>query len=81
MLRRQRHAVQLVREQHLVAHRLGEREAARVVLLDPALDPVVEPGEDDLDRALADAGLLEQRAQRHPAPARRCRPPRAATAG
>jgi hypothetical protein len=62
VLRRQRPAVQGVGEQHLVAHRLGERKRALVVLLHVALDTAVEPGEDDLHRVVGDTGLLEQRA-------------------
>ena len=42
VLRRQRRAVHLVGEQHLVAQRLVERQAALVVLLDAALDAAVE---------------------------------------
>ena len=49
MLRRQRAAVHLVGQHHVVPHRVLDAKAARVVLLDAALDAAVMAGEDDLD--------------------------------
>ena len=71
MLRRERRAVHLVREQHLGAMRVHQREAALVRLLDAALQAVVEAGEDDLDGVVGDAGFRQEPAQRRPAPDRR----------
>ena len=48
VLRLERPAVHLVGEQHLGAQRLGEREAALVVVLDAALHAVVGAGEHEL---------------------------------
>ena len=81
MLRRQRRAVHLVREQDLVAQCLLERNRALESLLLPALDPAVEPGEQHLDGAPGQPGLLEQRPERRTRPARcpdRLREPRLA---
>ena len=69
MLRRQRLAVDLVGEQHVVAQCLVEREAPLVVLLDAAFEPVVDPGEHHLDGVVVEARLLEQGAERDAAPA------------
>ncbi len=81
MLGRERDVVHLVGEEHVVATRLGEREAARVELLLPALDAAIEPLEEHLDDAVAQAGFLEQRPERDTLPARVSRPPPAARAG
>ena len=71
MLRRQRDAVHLVREERVSSGQdLGERDAARVVLLLPSFDASVETGEEDIARALRDTGFLEQACDRRPAPAR-----------
>jgi hypothetical protein len=45
MLRRERGAVHLVREQDLVAKGVGDRKAALVVVLDLLLDPAIGTGE------------------------------------
>src|SRR5918996_3234553 len=74
VLRRERHPVHLVREEHVVAERVLERDAARVVLLLAALDAAVEPGEQYLDRAVPDSRLLQQASQRRASPA--CGPDR-----
>ena len=71
MLRRERHAVDLVREERVAGEHLGERDAARVVLLLLALDAAVEAGEEDVGRAVGDAGFLEQAGDGRAAPARR----------
>ena len=57
-------AVHLVREQDVVAERIGEREGTFVVLLHLALDAVVGTGEGDLDRARPDPRLLEHTTER-----------------
>ena len=49
MLWGERRTVHRVCEEHLVAHRVLERQAALVVLLDAALDPVVGAAEHELD--------------------------------
>ena len=68
MLRRQRLAVHLVGEQHLVAERLLERQRRWKACSTSALDAAVEPGEEHLDRAVRDADLVEQRPQRRAGP-------------
>ena len=69
VLRRQRRAVHLVGQEHVVPQRLVQREAALEPLLLPALDAAVEPGEEHLDRSLAHPRLFEQRSQRGAGPA------------
>jgi hypothetical protein len=59
VLRRQRRAVHLVREQNLVAKRLLERERTLERLLLPALDPAVETGEEHLDSTVGQTGFFE----------------------
>ena len=81
VLRRKRHAVDLVRQKRVPGEHLGERDAACVVLLLVSLDAAVEPGEEDVARAVGDAGFLEQRPRRACRASAPCRPPRAATAG
>ena len=68
MLRRQRLAVQLVGEEHVVTERFGDREAPLEGLLDLALEPAVEAGEQDFHGRGIQPGLLEKRPQRRPAP-------------
>ena len=55
-------------EQDLLAHRLGQGQAALVVVLQAALDAPVGPGEQDLDGPGAGPGLLEQGGQRRTRP-------------
>ena len=81
VLRRQRLAVDRPGEQHLVAQRLRDREAALVVLDDAALDAAVEPGEDDLERVLARPRLPRAAARAACPSTPPCRRPRSATAG
>ncbi len=79
VLRRDRAAVHLEREERV--REVVERQAARVALLDLALDAPVEAREDGLERALERLRLLEQRPHGDPAPARgadRLREPRLA---
>jgi len=71
VLRRERLAVHGVHEQHVVAERLVERQAALVVLLDPALDAVVSTSERHLDSVVMDACLTQQRRQRRARPVSR----------
>jgi hypothetical protein len=68
VLRRERAAVDLVSEQHLVAKRVGERQASFVQMLDVVLDAAIEPGEDDLDTPVEHSGLLEDRGERRARP-------------
>ena len=68
VLGEERPAVHPVGEEDVVAGRLLEREAARVVLLLAAFDAAVEPGEDDLDCAVERPGLGEQRRERRARP-------------
>src|SRR6266511_6475652 len=74
MLWRRGLAVHLVRQEHVRPHGFEDREAALVTLLLLVLDAPVEPCEGDLDRAVADARLLEQGPKRRPPPA--CGPDR-----
>ena len=53
VLRRKRHAVDLVRQERVAGEHLVEREAALVGLLLPALDAAVEPGEEHIARPSA----------------------------
>jgi hypothetical protein len=59
VLGKQRLAVHLIDEEHVVVHRVRDREASLVILLDAVLDAVVETGEQDLDRVVAHAGVLQ----------------------
>ena len=68
MLRRERLAVDRVCEQDLVAHRVLQRQAPLVRVLDVALDPAVEAGENDLARRRGHACLLEDRRERRARP-------------
>ena len=68
MLRWERGAVHLVREQDLVAQGIGDREAALVVVLDLLLDPAIGTGEHELHGLVERSGLLEQRPQWGPGP-------------
>jgi hypothetical protein len=68
VLRRERLAVDLVGEEHLRPARLVEREAPLVRVLDLALEPAVEAGEEHLDGAVLDPGLLEERRERRSCP-------------
>ncbi len=70
VLRRQRLAVHLVGEEQVRSARLGERESALVVLLDVALDAVIQPGERDVDGASQGFRLRQQRRERGPGPRR-----------
>ena len=71
MLRRKRHAVDLVCEERVSFEQRADGKAPLVCLLLPALDAAVEPGEQHVDRALPDACLLQERRDRRAAPARR----------
>ncbi len=71
MLRRQRLAVDLVREERVAAQKLVERQAPLVRLLLAAVDAAIEPGEERFDRAVPDTRLLEHRRDRDASPARR----------
>jgi hypothetical protein len=64
VLWRQRLTVDLVREQHLVAERLGDGEAPLVRVLDLSLDAAVEAGEDDLRRVGREPRVLKDRPER-----------------
>ena len=68
MLRRKRLPVDLVGEEQLGPERLLERQAALVRVLELALDAAVEAREENLDGAVADPALLEQRRERRPRP-------------
>ncbi len=68
MLRRQRGAVHLVREDGAALECLVHRQAALVALLDVALDPAVEASEDDVDCIAREPRLLEQGRERHASP-------------
>ena len=68
VLRRQRSAVHLVRENGAALECLVNRQAALVALLDVALHAAVEAAEDDVDRVGPDPCLLEQGRERHPGP-------------
>src|SRR6185369_17154204 len=48
MLGRERRAVHLIHQQHVIAVRVGKREAPLIGLLDASLNPVVAAGKDDL---------------------------------
>ena len=74
-------AVQLVGEQHVGVERRRERQAAREGLLLAVLEAAVEAGEEHLDRAVRDAGGVEQVAQAARPASGPCRPPPAARAG
>src|SRR5205807_9811415 len=58
VLRRQRMTVDGVGEEDVLIERVGDTQVALVVLLDAALDAVVETGEDDLLRSLERPRLL-----------------------
>ncbi len=68
MLRQQRRAVHLVGEQDVLAERLVEPEAPRVVVLDLALDAAVEAGEDEVAGGFRESRLLEDRSERRSGP-------------
>ena len=70
MLRRKRHAVDLVREERVPGEHLGQRDTPGVVLLLLALDAAVEPREEDVGCTLGDAGFFEQPRHGRPTPAR-----------
>ena len=70
MLRWERDAVHLVRQKHLVPHRLRRRKAALVVVLVTVLHAVVRPGEHDLDRLVGETGLTQDRRERGADPGR-----------
>ena len=53
VLRQERRAVHLVREQDVVRERNIQLEAALIALLNPFFEAAVEPGEDDLDRTVS----------------------------
>ena len=74
VLRWERLSVQLVGQEHVVAHRVGDRQAPLVVLLDVALRAVVGTAEDDLDRRRLEARLFQDRTERRARP--RARPDR-----
>ena len=69
VLRRQRHAVDLVREERIASEQHLEGKAPLVDLLLTALDTAVEAGEQRIGRAGRDACLLEQLRDAHSAPA------------
>ena len=68
VLRQQRLPVHLDGDQHVLAHRFGERQAALVRALLAVLDPAVESLERDLDRVGGHAGLPQERRERRPRP-------------
>ncbi len=70
MLRRQRLAVDLVREERVAAEKLVERQAPLVHLLLPAVDAAIEAGEERFDRAVPDTRVLEHRGDADASPAR-----------
>ncbi len=59
MLRLERLAVHLVRQHHLRASRLGDREAPPVLLVLVTLDPFIHAPEDEFDDIVLEARLLE----------------------
>src|SRR5262249_47317837 len=61
--------VQLVGEENIFAERLADGQAPLIELLLATLDAAVEAGEEDLNRAVANAGALEQVAEPCAAPA------------
>jgi len=68
VLRLERPAVHLVGEEDLRAAGVDDREAALVVLLNVALEAVVEAGEHHLERVVLESRHLEQRRQRRARP-------------
>ena len=66
----QRCVVHRVGEQHVIAQRLVDREAALVVLLHALVDAAIVAGEDELDGIVGEAGLLQDPAQRRARPLR-----------
>ena len=70
MLRRQRLAVDLVREQSVAAEKLGERQAPLVHLLLATVDAAIEAGEESFDGAVAHTRVLEHRGDGDASPAR-----------
>jgi len=68
--RREREAVHFVREKRVAREGVADREAALVCLLLPTFDAPVESGEDGLDCAVEDSGLLEQLGDPDAAPPR-----------
>src|SRR5205809_398004 len=68
VLGQERTAIHPVGEQHLVAERFLEREAALEDLRLAGLEAAIEPGEDDLDRAFLRPRLGEERRERRPRP-------------
>jgi hypothetical protein len=68
VLRRQRRATHRVRRQHVLLAGLGERQAALIVLLDPALHTVIGAGEHDVDRGGIHLRKREDVPQRHARP-------------
>src|SRR5207302_4841307 len=61
MLGRQGLSVDRVNQQHVILHRIWQREASLVKLIDPALHAAVQPREDNFGAALLQARLLEDR--------------------
>src|SRR4051794_39997542 len=66
--RRKRLSVHRVREEGVAGQRVGDRQAALVVVLDALVEPAVRAGEHDLDRVVEQSRLLEH------APQQRARP-------
>ena len=66
--RRQRVAVHGVGQQDVAGHRVLDRQAALVVLLDALIEPAVLAGEQELDGVVEQPGLLEHAAQGRPGP-------------
>src|SRR3954470_1068884 len=66
--RRERLSVHRVREEGVAGQRVGDRQAALVVVLDALVEPAVGAGEDDLDRVVEQPRLLEDAPQRRAGP-------------